>query len=124
MSRSMLLLMTERKEDSHAIFPSNLEQTRVYFREMESLDVPLTAPRAPCLLIDLGSCFYSAALRPATATTTSTAKLHYSRYTASKQCLEHRPRALPDGTACRLCLEAALCTQPLQTHHGEVLPAS
>ena len=47
-----LLLVTERKEDSHATFPSNLEQTRVYFREMESLDDPLTAPRAPCLLID------------------------------------------------------------------------
>src|SRR3954469_23895361 len=68
-----LLLVTERKEDSHATFPSNLEQTRVYFREMESLDDPLTAPRATCLLIDLGSCFYSAALRSSTTITAAAA---------------------------------------------------
>ena len=82
---------TERKSGQRSQpHSSNLEQTRVCFREMESLVDPLTTPRAPCLLIDEGSCFYSAALWPATTTATATANYQAIDYTALKQCLEHR----------------------------------
>src|SRR5437870_3055946 len=88
-----LLLKTERKEDSQAIFPSNLEQTRVYFREMESLDDPLTAPRAPCLLIDNFGKAISIPPLCGLLQLRLLLRLSYTivDHTASKQCLEHRP---------------------------------
>src|SRR5947207_7412680 len=115
--------MTERKEDSRAIFPSNLEQTRVCFREMESLVDPLTAPRAPCLLIDHREAI---SIPPLCGLLLLRLLLRlFLSYTYHRpHCLEATPRASPQGTACRFCLEAALTTQPVQTHQGEVLPAS
>src|SRR5437588_7214471 len=102
MSRS-IVTANDRTQEKIAtyLFPSNLEQTRVYFREMESLDDPLIAPRAPCLLIDLGSCVYSAALRPTTAIATGLLSNHATSAEQGRlRCLSAAPASsVPASTA-------------------------